>query len=270
VAHLTAVSRGTTDGIIPRYPWLTKTQATEIPYGGEPADFEYLRLHARQQKFFDKADGLLHISYVGRGGADMNTALGAVLRCFEDGLATSPELFQKVRFHFIGTSYAPDATEQYQVLPLAQQFGLRSFVTEHPGRVPYLEALQILLDSDALLAVGSTSTHYTASKIFPCIMADRPLLAVYHAASSVVNILRKNQRGVVVTFSESKPENQFLEEVALGLRHLITMKDSFCPSGLPEGFSDYTTRAMSARLARVFDGVTISRKHHTEYAYVGN
>jgi hypothetical protein len=270
VAHLTAVSRGTTDGIIPRYPWLANIQATEIPYGGEPRDFEYLRQHPRRQEFFDKADGLLHVSYVGRGGADMNTALTGVFRCFQDGLSTSPELFQRVRFHFVGTSYAPDATGQYQVLPLAQQFGLNSYVTEHPGRVPYLEALQILLDSDALLAVGSHATHYTASKIFPYVMARRPLLAVYHAASSVVNIVQENNSGIVVTFSESKPESQFLEEVALGLRSLITMSGSFRPSPLPEAFSAYTTRAMSARLANVFDGLAASRKHDTEYAHIGN
>jgi hypothetical protein len=56
----------------------------------------------------------------------------------------------------------------------------------------------------------------------------------------------------------------------LGLRDLIATDDSFRPAALPETFSDYTTRAMSARLASVFDGIAASRKHDTEYAHIGN
>jgi hypothetical protein len=255
VAHLTGVSRGTTDGIVQRYSWLEAGRTTEIPYGGESRDFEYLRLHPRQQSIFQKSDGLLHVSYVGRGGTDMNKALGAVFRCFQTGLTTAPELFRNVRFHFVGTTYAPDATGQYQVLPLAQQFGIQSYVTEHPGRVSYLEAIQILLDSDALLAVGSDSAHYTASKIFPYIMAQRPLLAVYHEASTVIDILRENHTGIVVTFSESKPEKQLFDELGAALRSLFAPNNGFHPPACPELSAAYSTRAMAARLAAVFDDI---------------
>jgi hypothetical protein len=54
--------------------------------------------------------------------------------------------------------------------------------------------MQILLDSHALLVLGSESAHYTASKIFPYILANRPLLAVFHEESSVVRILGRHRR----------------------------------------------------------------------------
>src|SRR5438270_6535632 len=38
VRHIVGVSKGTTDGVIKRYPWLDAAAATEIPYGGEPDD----------------------------------------------------------------------------------------------------------------------------------------------------------------------------------------------------------------------------------------
>jgi hypothetical protein len=253
VAHITAVSRATTDGIVPRYPWLDANQTTEIPYGGESGDFEYLSRHPRHQRIFQKADGRIHVSYVGRGGPDMNKALSAVFKSFQAGLASAPEVFGRLQFHFVGTTYAPDAAGQYQVLPLAREFGLQSYITEHPGRVSYLEAIQILLDSDALLAVGSDSTHYTASKIFPYIMARKPLLAVYHEASTVIDILRESHTGVVVTFSESTPERQFLDKLQTAMRAFVASNGCRPPcSGLS---ADYTTNAMAARLARVFDGV---------------
>ena len=257
VAHLTAVSRGTTDGILPRYPWLDASHATEIPYGGESADFDYLNRHPRCQSIFRKPDGFTHISYVGRGGHDMRTALRGIFRCLQAGVSGSPELFANVRLHFVGTTYAPDGASQYQVLPLAKEFGLESYVTEHPARVSYLDAIQILLDSDALLAVGSDSAHYTASKIFPYILARRPLLAVYHEASTVVDIVRAGKGGTVVTFSESKPEAQFLGELQTALRNLVVSAKRTEPTGigLPAA---YTTRAMAARLAHVFDGVLSS------------
>ena len=268
VAHLTAVSRGTTDGIIPRYPWLAADQATEIPYGGEPLDFEYLRRNPRRQTIFRNDDGFLHISYVGRGGSDMNKALSAIFRCFRQGLDTAPELYGRVRFHFVGTTYAPDPTGQYQVLPLAEQFQIQPYVLEHPGRVPYLDAIQLLLDSDALLAIGSESRHYTASKIFPYIMAKKPLLAIYHEESSVVDILRKNDTGVVVAFSESKPEQQFLDEVGAGLRNLVSPKDGV-RNAVPRDLSpEHTTRSMAARLASVFDQVIASTP--TTRAFAGH
>ena len=65
VAHIVGVSQGTTRSVTSHYPWLSNTETTEIPYGGEPADFEYLRSHPRHQRIFDCRDGFLHISYVG-------------------------------------------------------------------------------------------------------------------------------------------------------------------------------------------------------------
>jgi len=48
VAHITGVSQGTTDSVVSRYPWLSQANATEIPYGAEPADLNICgNIHAR-------------------------------------------------------------------------------------------------------------------------------------------------------------------------------------------------------------------------------
>jgi hypothetical protein len=259
-ADIVGVSRGTTVGVIERYAWMSECKGADIPYGGEPEDFEYLRRHPQKQEIFQKGDGLFHISSVGRGGADLKQALRAVFHGLRNGLDKSPELFGRVRIHFVGTSYAPDASGRYGVLPLAEEYGLQNHVTEHPQRVAYLTALQVLLDSDALLAVGSDAPHYTASKIFPYVLAQRSLLAVYHEQSSVVEIVRTSNAGTAVTFNETKSEEQVHGEVEAALRELVS-NGGRQPDTNWDRFSQYTTKAMSARLAKVFDRVVGSSRN---------
>lgn len=255
VAHVVGVSKGTTDFVVGKYPWLHASDATEIPYGGEPRDWEYIREHMRANPIFNPSDGLLHMSYVGRGGADMVPALRAVFAAVKKGLQASPEVFGRLRLHFVGTAYGPDGRGQEQVMPVAREAGIDSVVQEHPGRVSYLEAMQVLSDSHALLVVGSEQPHYTASKIFPYILACKPLLAVFHRASSVVSILRETGAGDPVTFSEQDRVSEKSEEIAARLRQLLLLPAGFQPATRWQAFEAYTTRAMTARLAEVFDRV---------------
>jgi hypothetical protein len=253
VSQLVGVDTSYTAGAFARYNWLAGVEATGIPYGGEPADFQYLRQHPRANRFFDKNDGRLHVSYVGRGGVDILPALQAVFEAVKLGLQRWPELFNRLRLHFVGTTYAPDAAGQYQMLPAAKDAGIESLVDEHPGRVPYLDAMQILLDSHALLVLGSESAHYTASKIFPYILADRPLLAVFHEESSVVRILRETQAGDVITFREARSLGEKVNQIATSLHEILSRPGSSKPPTRWEAFDPYTARAMTSRLAQVFD-----------------
>lgn len=255
VSQLVGVDTSYTADAFARYKWLAGVETTGIPYGGEPADFQYLRDHPRPNRFFDKNDGLLHVSYVGRGGVDILPVLRVVFQAIKLGLQRAPELFYRLRLHFVGTTYAPDAAGQYQMLPAAKDAGIESVVDEHPGRVPYLDAMQILLDSHALLVLGSESAHYTASKIFPYILANRPLLAVFHEHSSVVRILQETQAGHVVTFGNSCSVGEKTEEIAKLLQLMLSLPRGYRPPMRWESFEPYTARAMTSRLAQVFDKV---------------
>lgn len=251
VAGLVAVSKGTFDQLATRHRWLP--DIAEIPFGVEPADFEYLREHPRRNPVFNPADGLLHLSYVGRGGVDMLPALRAIFQGVIVGLERWPELFCRLRLHFVGTTYAYQAEGQYQVLPLAKELNLEQYVNEYPGRVPYLTAMQIMLDSHALLIVGSQLPHYTASKVFPYIASARPLLAVFHERSSVVAILKEAQAGMIVTFGDSRPVLTLADDIAQCLQDLLALPPTSRAQTKWEAFERYTARAMTARLAKVFD-----------------
>ena len=263
-AHLVGVSKGTTDFVVGKYAWLRESDATEIPYGGEPRDWDYIRGHVRANPIFDSSDGLLHVSYVGRGGADMIPALRAVFAAVKKGLQTDPGIFERLRLHFVGTAYGPDGQGREQVLPVAREAGIEAVVQEHPGRVAYLDAMQVLSDSHALLVVGSEQPHYTASKIFPYILACKPLLAVFHRASSVVSILRETGAGDPVTFSEQDPLPGKIEAIGARLGQLLSLPRGFRPATCWEAFESYTARAMTERLARVFDKVVARSADESE------
>jgi hypothetical protein len=253
VSQIVGVDTSYTAGAFSRYGFLAGVEATGIPYGGEPADFKYLSEHPRSNRFFDKNDGLLHISYVGRGGVDVLPVLRAVFEAIKLGLHRAPEIFNRLRLHFVGTTYAPDAADRYQVLPAARDAGIDSLVEEHPARVPYLDAIQILLDSHALLVLGSDSAHYTASKVFPYILANKPLVAVFHEESSVVKIFRETQAGHVVTFGAGCSLGEKTEEIVELLQQTLSLPRGSRPPILWEAFERYTTRAMTSQLAHVFD-----------------
>ena len=144
-----------------------------------------------------------NIVYVGRGGFDMQPALSLVFSAFKTGLKEQPELYNQFRFVFIGTSYAPKGQGKKTIVPVAEKEGIGSYVTEYTDRVPYFEGLSLLLKADLLFIPGSDDPAYTASKLYPYILAKKPLMGVFHPSSSAKNILEETGAGKVCTLEDS-------------------------------------------------------------------
>lgn len=249
--HITGVSRGTTDQVVSRYGWLAPADATEIPYGAEADDFEYLRQHPRQNAIFDSKDGKLHVCYVGAYVESMEQTLRALFAAFRQGLERAPSVFERVVLHFIGTTYSTNGSDPFRVTAVARDCGLDEWIREHPQRLPYLDSLQIMLDAHALILLGSAEPHYTASKVFPYVLAQRPLLAVFHEDSSVITILNEVNAGRVVSFNEKETPNERANEISSHLEEMLCEK--YVPQTRWEAFEPYTTRALAGRLAQTFD-----------------
>lgn len=252
VLHITGVSTGTTDSVLRRYAWLKQVETTEIPLGGEPVDFEYVRRHPRSNPIFKRGDGLVHLSYVGACIPGMYATVRALFEALRQGLNDNPILFQRLRVHLVGTTYSPTPTER--IMPIAREMGVESAVTEWPARVAYLDALQVLLESDAVTLIGSDAPHYTASKLFPYIMAQKPLLVIVHENSSVAWIADQTRAGRVVTFNNAdRPPAAVVPEIRAWLDTLLSSPADLRPDTDWNAFEAYTARAMSRRLAEAFD-----------------
>jgi hypothetical protein len=156
-----------------------------------------------------------------------------------------------MRFHFIGTGYAPPPLGVDTVLPMARQEGVADFVREHRYRVPYFDALHYLSRAQALVAIGSDDPSYSASKVFPFILARRPLLLVYHQASPVLSFAEQVGAGVRVAFGSAQELDAAVDEAHhrwfLGDEH-----GQYAPFN-EQAFAPFTAEALTSRLAAVFD-----------------
>lgn len=268
-SHFVAVSDGTNESVRVRYPWIPPDRFTGIPYGFEASDFEALRAAPRANPWWDAEDGNVHMAYVGAmlpNGFETLRALFGALLVLRD---SAPGLFARLRLHFFGTTYDPNATEG-RVVPVACEMGLGDHVTEHPKRVPYLDALNILCSADVILALGSTERHYTASKIFPNILARRPMLAVYHEASTVCAIVRTANAGELVTYSDESRAEAHAAEIAEAIVRLQTPPGTYDPARVRwDHFEEYSARNMTRQLAAIFDEVVGTRGKTPEPALSG-
>lgn len=253
VSQMISVSPAYPQTLQQRYPWLQAEQFTVLPFGAPTADFERLSSLNLRQSIFAPQDGKRHWVYVGRGGHDMALALRALFLAISTDRDRNPDLWKAVKLHFVGTSYAPKDRAVKTIEPIAQEFGIADLVTEHTDRIPYFEALQVLVDSDGILLIGSDDASYTASKLYPCILARKPILAIFHQQSSVVDILRRCQAGWAITFNSNSQPQDLLAEMTTQINQLLSLPKGFQPATHWTAFQPYTAQAMTRQQCAVFD-----------------
>ncbi|WP_420717433.1 glycosyltransferase [Leptolyngbya sp. NK1-12] len=252
-SHIISVSPAYPQILQRRYPSLNSSQLTVLPFGAPKTDFDLLPSLQIQQRIFDINDRKRHWVYVGRGGEDMALALRSLFSAIQADRCQNPETWQTVQLHFVGTSYAPKELATKTVEPIAQEFGIADLVTEHPQRIPYFEALQVLAESDAILLIGSSDAGYTASKLYPCILAQKPILAIFHQQSSVVDILRHCHAGQAITFASNSKPQDLTASIIRELRNLLTYSKGWQPPTNWTAFEPYTAFRMTAKLRQIFD-----------------
>ena len=277
VSHVVSVSPAYVDMFRGRYSWLGENDFTVLPFGAAEADYEFLHASPMRQAVFDPHDGKQHWVYVGACIRQMSFAVRAFFLALNEMLEAQPALRKQLQIHFIGTNYAPKERAVKMVEPLAIEYGLGDVVSETTDRIPYFEALQCLLDADALFVPGSDDPGYTASKIYPYILARKPLLAVFQEASTVVQVLNRTKAGTVASFRSgenveavasrilatgwlaSRPQDngQQTTDSETGRQSVVSGQ---WPGARPPmaatvwpAFAPYTAREMTRKLCQIFD-----------------
>lgn len=256
---ITAVSEGTFRAVQERVPAARGIPCVEIPVGGDRADYEYLRSHPREDSTGVDGDGTVVLSYVGtllpQGFSTLRAFLGAVSALRE----RAPSLYAKLRVQFIGTSNQTHGALAERVVPEARRMGVEDVVREEPGRINYLDALNVLARSSAILLMGSSERHYTASKLYPALLAERPILAIFHEESSVVSILRRVVRSPaarLVTYDDGNRAEARTEAIFEALRSLVERPDYERSCVDLDAIDEFSARSMARRLSGLLDRVT--------------
>ena len=184
----------------------------------------------------------------------MRSALQLLFSALQEARQRDPQRWANVRLHFVGTSYAPKGRAQKTVEPIAQESGVADIVEERTDRVPYFEALQLLRDADGLLVVGSDSPSYTPSKIYPYVLAKRPLLALLHTASPAAEMIQHCRAGILVTFDPKESAEEVRGKMFTAINELLQQSQT---ASVPDvdwkEFSRYSAREMTRQQCKVFD-----------------
>lgn len=194
--------------------------------------------------------GFTNIVYVGRGGPDMHSAVTPVFEALKKGTADQPELFDKLKLYFIGTSYAPAGTGTPTILPLSTQYGVENRIVEITDRISYYHTLLTLQQADALFIPGSSDPRYTASKIYAYLLALKPLLAIFNKGSNTVKILNEStENAVILTFDDDT--SHLTETVYQTFSNWA--KGLLTPVALSKKFEDYSAKNLTGKQTELFD-----------------
>lgn len=247
-----------------RYPWLEITDtnpdgtslgsrlhlpARVMPFPGDSCDLDEVVRSNASQSLFKPDDGRIHWVYAGVFIPGMIGTLRALFEALQKHASNA--LLDRLQIHFIGTSYVPGSAP---VIPhVAREYGLERLVDEKPGRVTYTEVLACLRDANALLVLGSNDAGYTASKVYPYLLARKPLLAIMHQSSSVVTLMSKVRGSVCVPFSNTSSQ----KETAMAIREQWLKNDRWQSAvQLDEmAFQPYTAKYQARELADFFQTV---------------
>ncbi len=251
---LTAVSARTWEDMRGRVPALPAVRV-ELPLGFEPGDVAWLRAHPRAVRLFDPSDGGVHLLSVGTILPTSGPVVHAVLAGLRRLVDADPSLRGRLRWHVVGSSNQRRPGQPPRVQPLAREYGLEDIVAEVPERVDYLEALALQQRARVILLLGSPEPHYTPSKVYPAYLSGRPLLGVYHEASSVVPFLRACPGARVVTLSARTPPEALAIETADALRAVLSSPADHAWPRDARQMGEWAASAVAARLAGVFDEV---------------
>ncbi len=245
-----SVSKDYLDTFKLRYNRLTKNLLT-VPFSATTHDYAY----SKKELIFRKQQGKVSIVYVGRGGFDLGFSISSFFKAIKKMEANEHVILEKIEISFIGTSYAPQGEGLKTIEPIAVEMGITSKVIEQTDRVGYFEAISIIQNADILFIPGSTDPAYTASKIYPYILANKPIIACFHENSSVVDILGRCTKTNVITFN-SNSSNVEIEEKLFGeLNNIIFNLKKQNWNHNAEAMKNYMAPAMTKKICVVWNKV---------------
>ena len=109
------------------------------------------------------------------------------------------------------------------------------------------------LPENALLVFGWDDPGYTASKVYPYILARKPLLSVIHEGSTAGDVIRTTQSGTLVTFGAAPDVHESAK--AIFERWFVSGAFRETPRTNWQAFERFTAESMTQRVAEILDSV---------------
>ena len=251
-AGVTCVSGAYVEMLRKRYPDVPPEKFIELPFGAPERDFDFAERGRR--------DGSSEVwRYIGRGGQDMSVAVKIFGKTVEELIKKGEVKTGKIDFQIAGTSYATRGRPEKTIEPILQEECSTIQVTERTDRIGYMETLKRLMGSDRLVLFGSDDAGYTASKLYPYILAKRPLLVICREESSVARIVRETKSAELITFGDEDLGSRIEDRGSVkpewqeAMRRWLAMDPAKEPATDWKVFEKYTAKSMTQKLCKFFD-----------------
>lgn len=264
VDGLIAVSPAYLETLRRRYAWITPDMCRTVPFGAAAEDFDIAATLTTPAS--TGRDSTLHGVSVGRGGSDLRVAATILFRAVRELNASARS--RSVDLSFVGTDYAPAHLARKTLSPVADAEGLGDCVSEAPARVPYFEGLRRLRAAGFLVLLGSDDPQYSPSKVYPYLLAKRPIVAVLHASSPVVDLLSRAAAGIVVTFQDEHDVAAAVSSLAAQLSRLIP-RLPYEPEIDETLLEPFSARELTRQQCEVFDALARQRTAAVEVPCLG-
>lgn len=255
VDGLMSVSKNYIDVLKERYPHLKNIPTAIIPFAAFKKDIEIAKSINFNNNYFKHNTNDFNIVYIGRAGNDMVKANTIFLKAIHTGKKIHPQ-FNKIRVFFIGTSYDSSGKGAKTVAPIAEQFNISKQVDEHTSRIPYYEGLRILSEADFLFVPGSDNIGYTASKIYPYVWLDKPILTLFHSSSSVNTFMNECNMGLALQF-DLDDEEMLISKI---INYLASSMDNVHSSVNWNAFKKYDSESATINQIIFFEQVMTNAK----------
>lgn len=252
---VTSVSEVQNAQLRERYSFLSPNMMAAIPIGGDPADFDALRRCPPSNPLLELDTAYINFVYVGTFLPRAGPLVRTLFQALRSLASESPRIAENVRFTFVGTSNQPADVKETPVMDIANTEGVGEFVVEYPRRVPFLEALALLAQADVLLMIGSDEPHYTASKIYPNLMAKRPFLSIFHSASSSHSILSDAGGGCTFAFDSAAALEALVPDVKAALEYLVTSREQL-PAPNEITYQQFSARQIAGQYAEIINEIS--------------
>lgn len=253
-AGIISVSPAYPDELRRRYPGMPDMPFLVLPFAALPDDLEVADRPEISNHLFAPDPDRITVVNTGVLPPNMDYSLSSLFAAVRKGLDLDPVRFSRLRFYFVGTSYAPPERAEKMAEPLARRYGVDHLVHEQVAREPYFGSLRLLRDADLLLMPGTTDAGYTASKLYSYILSRKYILALFNESSSVNDILMKTKAGAVVSFRSGEGVQAYADRILPMLTQLLEKLPARPPTDW-KAFEPYTARNMTRIQCAFFDRI---------------
>lgn len=185
------------------------------------------------------------LTYIGVLGPMMNKSLNLFFKNIK-----SISFFEKdYKLLFRGTSYAPASMAQQTALPIAKYYEV-SNVEEDTTRLSIFEVLASLKTANGLIIFGTDDEAYTASKLYPYLQAQKPILAILHSRSSATGILATLSNSVIIHLDL---DNDRMVQTKLAVYFELIKEKSFQINS--QALLHYSSQEMTKKQCELFNKI---------------